>query len=116
MSDIYSLINTIDKFAAERDWDQFHSPKNLSMALVGEAAELVEEFQWLTEEQSRNLSPEKREKVNDEIADVLIYTLRLCSKLGIDPIQSARDKIRKNEQRYPIEAAKGNASKYSDLK
>lgn len=115
MNDINSLTEKINQFAKDRDWDQFHSPKNLSMALVAEAGELVEQFQWLTEEESKNLSPEKKERVNDEIADVLIYTLRLCSKLGIDPLQSVNDKVQKNERKYPIALAKGNARKYSDL-
>lgn len=115
MNDINILVEAIDKFAEDRDWDKFHSPKNLSMALVAEAGELVEQFQWLTEEESRNLSPEKTQSVRSEIADVLIYTLRLCSKLGIDPIQSVEDKISENGKKYPVGLAKGNARKYSDL-
>jgi NTP pyrophosphatase (non-canonical NTP hydrolase) len=85
------------------------------MALIAEAGELVEQFQWLTERESENLSPEKKENVADEIGDVLIYTLRLCSRIGIDPLRSARDKLKKNALRYPISLAKGNARKYSDL-
>lgn len=115
MDNINNLIGVIDKFAADRDWDKFHSPKNLSMALIVEAAELAEHFQWLTEEESKTLPPEKKEAVRDEIADVLIYTLRLCSKLGIDPIQAAEKKVLENGDKYPISLAKGNATKYTDL-
>jgi NTP pyrophosphatase (non-canonical NTP hydrolase) len=115
MNNIKTLTDKIDKFAKDRDWDKFHSPKNLSMALIAEAGELVEQFQWLTEEESMNLSPEKKQNVTNEIADVLIYALRLCSKLGIDPIKSTEEKIQQNEQKYPIELAKGNAKKYSEL-
>jgi NTP pyrophosphatase (non-canonical NTP hydrolase) len=110
-----SLKRELRQFAAERDWDQFHSPKNLAAALSVEAAELLEPFQWLTEEQSRNLSPEKREAVRKEIADVLIYLIRLADKLDIDPLQAARDKIVENAAKYPVEKARGSMRKYTDL-
>jgi dCTP diphosphatase len=103
------------QFAAARDWNQFHSPKNLAAALAVEAAELLEPFQWLTEEQSRNLSPEKREAVRREIADVLIYLIRLADKLDIDLLQAVRDKIMENAAKYPVEKARGSSTKYTDL-
>ena len=115
MNELNTLIDQINKFAADRDWDQFHSPKNLSMALSIETSELMEEFQWLTEEESRNLPPDKLDKVKDEIGDVLNYTLRLCSKLGVDPIKAVSDKMIKNAVKYPVATAKGNAKKYSEL-
>jgi NTP pyrophosphatase (non-canonical NTP hydrolase) len=96
-------------FAERRDWQQFHSPKNLSMALIAEAAELVEHFQWLTEEESRDLAPEKRAAVSQELADILIYLIRAADQLGVDLIAAANDKIRINEERYPVEKARGKA-------
>ena len=110
-----SLKLQLRQFAADRDWNQFHSPKNLAAALSVEAAELLEPFQWLTEEQSKNLSPEKREAVRKEIADVLIYLIRLADKLDIDLLQAARDKIVENAAKYPVEKAKGSMRKYTDL-
>jgi len=96
------LIDKIRKFRQERDWDQYHSPKKLAMALVVEAGELAEHFQWLTEEQSSNLSPDKLAEVQEEIGDVLIYLVNLCDKLGVDPLDAAREKIRKNKEKYPV--------------
>lgn len=104
-----SLRQTLADFARRRDWDQFHSPKNLSMALIAEAAELVEHFQWLSDEQSRNLSPDKHREVAMELADILIYLVRTADKLGIDLVASAYDKIAHNEQRYPAEKVRGKA-------
>lgn len=97
------------RFAAERDWDQFHSPKNLSMALIGEAAELVEHFQWLSEEQSKNLPADKHREVAMELADILIYLIRVADKLGVDLIEAAQAKTEINEQRYPKERVRGDA-------
>jgi len=102
-------------FVAERDWDQFHTPKNLAMALVAEAGELVEHFQWLTPEQSSNLPAEVRAEVELEIADVLLFLLRLCDKLDIDPTVAAEKKLELNRQKYPVEKAKGRATKYDRL-
>ena len=110
-----SLKLQLRQFAADRDWNQFHSPKNLASALAVEAAELLEPFQWLTEEQSRNLSPETLQAVRREIADVLIYLIRLADKLDIDLLQAARDKIVENAAKYPVEKAKGSIRKYTDL-
>jgi NTP pyrophosphatase (non-canonical NTP hydrolase) len=101
-------------FAAEREWDQFHSPKNLAMALSVEAAELVEEFQWLTEEQSRHLDAERRERVRLELADVFIYLLRLADQLDVDLMRAADDKYVLNERKYPAERVRGASRKYTD--
>jgi dCTP diphosphatase len=101
-------------FAQARDWDQFHSPKNLSMALIAEAAELVEHFQWLTEEQSRNLPTAKHQQVALELADIQIYLIRIADKLGIDLIAAATTKIALNEQRYPAAKVRGDARRASE--
>ena len=102
-------------FVAERDWDQFHTPKNLSMALVAEAAELVEHFQWLTPEESCSLPADTREEVQLEIADVLLFLLRLCDKLGVDPVDAAMTKLELNRKKYPVDKARGTARKYNEL-
>lgn len=108
------LTQRLRDFAAERDWDRFHTPKNLAMALTGEAGELAAEFQWLTAEESANLDPERLERVRQEAADVLLYLLRLCDRLGIDPAQAATDKIALNARRYPVDQVKGSARKYTE--
>jgi NTP pyrophosphatase (non-canonical NTP hydrolase) len=110
-----SLKHRLRKFAADRDWDQFHSPKNLSMALSAEAAEIIEHFQWLTEEQSNHLPNEKLQEVETELADTLIYLIRLADKLDIDLLSAAQSKIEVNEKKYPVDKAKGNAKKYTEL-
>ncbi|RTZ59087.1 MAG: nucleotide pyrophosphohydrolase [Gammaproteobacteria bacterium] len=110
-----SLKLRLREFAAERDWDQFHSPKNFASALIVEAAELLEHFQWLTQEQSRHLDPETQREVALEMADVLIYLIRLADKLDIDLIASAREKIALNEKKYPVEKSRGLATKYNRL-
>jgi len=110
------LIQKIRKFRQERDWDQYHSPKNLAMALMVEAGELAEQFQWLTQEQSSTLEPDKLAEVKDEIGDVLIYLANLCDKLGIDPMQAAFDKLEKNSEKYPAPLVKGKSLKYSEYK
>ena len=115
MSELTKIAETLEQFAVKRDWNQFHSPKNLAMALSVEVAELVEDFQWLTEEQSTHLSQERLAKVKDEMGDVFIYLIRLASKLNIDLIAAANQKILKNEQKYPVDKAKGNAKKYTEL-
>lgn len=96
-------------FARARDWEQFHSPKNLTMALIAECAELVEHFQWLSEEQSYQLSPEKQEQVALEMADILIYLIRTAERLDIDLIAAAQRKIAINESRYPADKVYGDA-------
>ena len=102
-------------FAEQRDWEQFHSPKNLAMALSVEVAEVVEHFQWLTEEQRRNLPKEKLEEVETELADTLIYLIRLADKLEIDLLAAAQSKIEINERKYPVGKAKGSSKKYTEL-
>jgi dCTP diphosphatase len=101
-------------FAQARDWEQFHNPKNLAMALVAEAGELVEQFQWLSAAQSSALSAAQREAVRLELADVFIYLLRLADVLGIDLTAAAQDKIAINETRYPVELTRGSARKYDE--
>jgi NTP pyrophosphatase (non-canonical NTP hydrolase) len=96
-------------FARERDWEQFHSPKNLAMALAGECGELLEHFQWLSEEQSASLTPEKKEDVGQEMADILIYLIRLSERLDLDLIAAVHNKISVNEQRYPADKVRGDA-------
>ena len=107
------IKNKINKFANDRNWDKFHTPKNLSMALSVEASELVEIFQWLTEEESRNLNSKDIESAKDEIADIFIYLIRISDRLDIDIEQSILNKIKKNEIKYPVDLSKDNATKYS---
>ncbi len=109
-----SISTRLAEFAKARDWEQFHSPKNLSMALIAEAAELVEHFQWLSEEQSYQLDEKKREEVALELADILIYILRCSERLNIDVLDAALRKIEINEQRYPVEKVRGDARRASE--
>jgi len=113
-SDIEQLQIRLRQFAADRDWDQFHSPKNLSMALIAETAELVEHFQWLTEEQSGSLAPDKHAEVEMELADIFIYLLRLSDKLGVDLLAAAYRKIEVNEEKYPADKVRGSSRKYTE--
>ncbi len=115
MTEFESLRDQLRDFATARDWDQFHSPKNLAMALAGEAGELLENFQWLTEEQSRHPPPEVLAAASEEIADVLLYLVRLSDKLGIDPLEAANRKMVANARKYPVEKARGTARKYTEL-
>jgi len=114
-SDLNDIKHRLREFAQVRDWEQFHSPKNLSMALSVEVSEIVEHFQWLTEEQSNNLPLEKLAEVETELADTLIYLVRLADKLDIDLLQAAENKIEVNEKKYPVDKAKGSAKKYTEL-
>jgi dCTP diphosphatase len=111
--DVNRIQTKLALFARERDWDQFHSPKNLSMALAGEAGELLEIFQWLTEDQSQasSMSPKQLAAATEEIADIMIYSLRLADRLGIDVEEAIQEKIENNAERYSVEVAKGNAEK-----
>jgi dCTP diphosphatase len=113
-SSVNDLKSAIRVFIEERDWEQFHSPKNLAMALSVEVSEVVEHFQWLTEEQSRNLPSEKLAEVREEIGDVMIYLTELAEKLGIDPVEAAKAKVAINGQKYPADLVKGKASKYTE--
>ena len=108
------LSRRLVAFARARDWEQFHSPKNLAMALIAECAELVEHFQWLTEEQSYALPPDKKDEVALELADILIYLLRCAERLDVDLLAAAQRKIALNEARYPVERVRGDARRASE--
>lgn len=115
-ADLDGLAAALRTFADDRDWAQFHTPKNLAMALVGEAGELAAVFQWLTPEQSADLGdPELVVRVRDELADVFLYLVHLADVVGVNLLEVAEAKIKRNEQRYPIELSRGRAGKYSDL-
>ena len=114
-AELADLRDALRRFAAAREWEQFHTPKNLVMALAVEAAELLEHFQWLTAAQSARLDARRKREVADEIADVLLYLTRLADVLGIDAVAAARRKIRVNARKYPVRRAKGNARKYTEL-
>ena len=114
MDSLAELTHKLREFAQARDWEKFHSPKNLAMAMIVEAAELVEHFQWLTTEQSQTLDAAKLEQVRQEIGDVLIYLTRMADRLGIDPVAAAHDKMVINAAKYPAELARGNAAKSTE--
>lgn len=117
MSDdaLIELRDALRAFTREREWDRYHTPKNLAMALIVEAAELAEHFQWLTAEESQSPQDGRREKIRDELADVLIYLVELADTLDVDLAAAARDKIGKNALKYPVDKARGNAKKYDEL-
>lgn len=104
-------------FARERDWEQFHAPKNLSMALAAEAGELMEHFLWATPEASRTVAadPGKRRKIEEELADVVIYALEFANMTGIDVAAAIETKMAANAAKYPVEKAKGRSDKYTEL-
>jgi NTP pyrophosphatase (non-canonical NTP hydrolase) len=108
------IRHTLREFAAERDWEQFHSPKNLAMALIVEAAELVEHFQWLTQAESQALPPDKLAAVAQELADIQIYLVRLADKVGIDLERAVDAKIALNARKYPADKVRGSAEKYNE--
>lgn len=114
VSELDAIKEQIKSFVAARDWSKFHSPKNLYMALSVECSELLECFQWLTEDQSNNLSPEKKQAVADEIADVQIYLIQLADKLNIDLCGAVNNKLSKNASKYPVDLVKGSAKKYTE--
>lgn len=109
-----TLSQRLAAFARARDWEQFHSPKNLSMALIAEAAELVEHFQWLTQSESAGLPADKFEQVRLELADILIYLIRIGDQLDVDLIQAANDKMDLNEDRYPVDKVRGLARRANE--
>jgi NTP pyrophosphatase (non-canonical NTP hydrolase) len=115
MNRLDHLRDALRAFTAARDWERFHSPKNLAIALSVEASELLEVFQWLREEDSRNLDPAAKERASEEIADVLLYLLLLSDRLGVDPVDAAERKMAANAQKYPVEKARGNSRKYNEL-
>lgn len=112
---VRELIQKLRDFNRERDWEQYHSPKNLVMCLAGEVGELIEQFQWLTEQQSGELPPARRAAVEEEIGDVTLCLLNLADKLRIDPLDAAARKLERNKIKYPVHKAKGRADKYTDL-
>ena len=114
-NDIAALSQALRAFARERDWEQFHSPKNLAAALTVEAAELLEHFQWLTEEQSRALPADAKAAAAEEMADVLLYLIQLADKLGVDLIAAAQAKLQVNAKKYPADRARGSSKKYDRL-
>ena len=114
MTEILKLQERLRDFAEQRDWKQFHSPKNLSMALIVEAGELAEHFQWLTQEQSFNMANEKLEAVGEELADIFVYLVRLADQLDIDLSQAVERKIGLNELKYPADKVRGSAKKYNE--
>jgi NTP pyrophosphatase (non-canonical NTP hydrolase) len=115
MKELIEIRDRLRVFATERDWDQFHTPKNLAIALSVEAAELLEHFQWLSPEEEGKLGREKLTEIRLELADVLLYLVRLADRLGIDLGAAAVEKIALNAQKYPVERAKGSAKKYTEL-
>lgn len=114
--DISDLVQRLKTFAVDRDWEQFHAPKNLVMALSVEASELLEHFQWMTNEESENLSAELKQEVAHEMADVFIYLMRLVERLDIDLAEAVEQKIKINAKKYPVDKAKGRADKYTVYK
>lgn len=116
MSDaLDQLAQRLQAFAQARDWGQFHSPKNLASALIVEAGELLEHFQWLTEDQSRNLDAAKKQEVAMEMADVLLYLIQMGNELGVNLVEAAQQKIDLNDKKYPVDQAKGSSKKYDAL-
>ena len=115
MADLDQLRTRIREFAEARDWQQFHSPKNLAMALIVEAAELVEHFQWLTEAQSQDLSAEKLAQVGEELADIQIYLIRIADQLKVDLLEAVDKKIQVNALKYPVDKARGSTKKYNEF-
>ena len=114
MTDIEKLQRRLQAFADQRDWNQFHSPKNLAMALIVEAGELAEHFQWLTQEESFGLPADKLEEVGEELADIFVYLVRLSDQLGIDLPAAVDRKIELNEKKYPADLVRGSAKKYNE--
>jgi len=111
--DVRALQDRLRAFAAAREWERFHSPKNLVMALAGETGELLELFQWLSDEESKSLTDEDRMRAAEEVADIQIYILRLTDVLGIGLPEAVQRKLQQNEQKYPVEVSRGSATKYS---
>jgi len=112
---LLDLRNRLRAFAAERDWEKFHSPKNIAIALSVEASELLERFQWLTEAESRSLPSSTLAQVREEMADVLLYLVILADKLDVNLADASRMKLEANALKYPVESAHGNSRKYTDF-
>ena len=115
---IEELKNKVQEFVRERDWERFHSPKNLSMSLAIEAAELMESFQWLTTEESKifHLDQSRKRKIREEVADIALYLLDLCNILKIDLSEAVVEKLLVNSRKYPVDLAKGRADKWTRYK
>jgi NTP pyrophosphatase (non-canonical NTP hydrolase) len=113
--DIAELAGALRRFAGERDWEQFHSPRNLAASLAVEAGEVLEHFQWLTEEQSEAAAREKKEQIALELADVLMHLVRLADRMEVDLLEAAGRKLEINEKKYPVHLARGKNRKYTDL-
>jgi dCTP diphosphatase len=111
--DVAQLQKRLREFATARDWEKFHTPKNLAMALVGEGGELLEIFQWLTEQEAITLDEEDRSRVSEELADIQIYLVRLADVLNVSIAQAVEEKLVENDEKYPVDLSKGNATKYS---
>lgn len=111
-----TLKKEISEFVKERDWEQYHSPKNLAMGLSIEAAELAEIFLWLTEKESKKLNKTQLKNLKEEIGDVMVYLVNLADKFGLDPVQCAKEKIKHNNKKYPVNIVKGSAKKYTEYK
>ncbi len=114
MRDLAELKQRVREFVAERDWDRFHSPKNLAMALSVEASELVELFQWITEEESAALDAGRRQRAAEELADVLWFLVRVADRLDIDLLEAAEAKLVQNAKKYPVERVRGQSKKYNE--
>lgn len=114
VKDINLLREKIKVFNRERDWEQYHSPKNFAIALSVEAAELLEIFTWLNEEQSINPDEKKLQNIKDEVGDIMLYLLNFCNRLDLDPVKCAFDKMKKNEKKYPSHLVKGKSQKYNE--
>jgi dCTP diphosphatase len=110
---LVDLKNSMAEFVRERDWEQFHTPKNLSMSIAIEAAELMEHFQWMTAEESKALSPQASDEVGEELADIVLYALSLSNQLGLDLSETVLDKLAKNARKYPSEKVRGKSHKYT---
>ncbi len=113
--DIAGLLDKIKKFRDERDWKQFHNHKDMAISIALEAAELLEHFQWKNNEEIEKAAKESREEIGEEMADILVYLLELSDNLGIDLVEAAEKKMKKNEIKYPVSKAKGTAKKYDEL-
>lgn len=111
-----TLKKQIANFAKERDWDKYHSPKNLAIGLAVEASELLEIFLWLTEDESRNLPESKLDNIKEEIGDVMIYLVNIANQFGLDPIECAKRKLELNKEKYPRDLVRGSAKKYTEYK
>jgi len=115
MSDVKNITEKIKKFRDNRDWMQFHDPKNMAVSIILEASELLEHFQWKTTEEVEKYTRQNQDDIKDEIADIALYLFELSDNLGIDLIDAMGEKLEKNKKKYPVEKAKGKHTKYNQL-